>query len=347
MLKFNYKKHELVFNFDARTSRGEIKKHNAYIIYVCDVLKNITGYGEASPLEGLSIEYSESFEEKLKNIINDLNNGISVDDIFLDDLPSLKFGIETALLDLKHGGKQIIFNNNFIHGEPILINGLVWMADKDKMLQQAFNKINDGFDCIKIKVGSLDFDDECRLLEKIRNQFSSSKIILRLDANGAFDNDDALLKLKELSRFEIHSIEQPIKPNNTELMNEICAKSKIPVALDEELIGVFGSTQKQKLLLQIIPQYIILKPTLVGGFKEADEWIMLAEKHNIGWWATSALESNIGLNAIAQWVFGKYNKLHQGLGTGSLYTNNFNSPLQVRNGKLSYNNAVNWELFEP
>lgn len=343
MLEFSYKKHILEFNFDARTSRGAIKQHTACYIIVKDKIKNITGYGEASPLQGLSLDATGDFEIKLHNILQLLNEGEPIENLDISGLPSAAFGIETALLDLKHGGKRIVFENDFVLGKPIPINGLVWMADAETMYAQAIEKINAGFNCIKIKVGSLDFDEECRLLEKIRKKHNPFAVELRLDANGAFATDEVFEKLKDLSRFDIHSIEQPIKPGLPDFLEEVCSKSKIPVALDEELIGV-GSNQKEKLLKAAKPAYIILKPTLIGGFKQADEWIQAAQKFNIGWWATSALESNIGLNAIAQWVFSKNNPLHQGLGTGSLYKNNIKSPLLVENGKLRYNQKQKWEI---
>jgi len=219
------------------------------------------------------------------------------------------------------------------------------MADTETMYREAISKIESGFNCIKLKVGALDFDEECRLLEKIRKKYNAFKTEIRLDANGAFYADDVFEKLNNLKRFDIHSIEQPLKPNHHHLMQEVCAKSKISIALDEELITV-NINDALNVLKYIKPAFIIIKPTLIGGFNNADAWINAAQQLNIGWWATSALESNIGLNAIAQWVFGKQIKLHQGLGTGSLYTNNIPSPLQVTKGHIVYNKMLQWNVTQ-
>lgn len=347
MLHYSYFKHTLEFAFDARTSRGDIKKHAAYIIKVYDILKpSIIGRGEASPLSGLSIDSHDDFENQLINTLQELNKGIALEDLDFSELPSIRFALETALADLHFGGKMKIFENDFIHGNPIAINGLIWMADKQKMVQETREKIEKGFTCIKLKVGNLDFDEECRLIESIRKNYSNHKLELRLDANGAFEPNDTLEKLRELSRFNIHSIEQPIKPNQYDVMEEICAKSPIHIALDEELIGINAFEKGYSLLRKIKPKYIILKPTLIGGFAICNKWISEAEKNNVMWWLTSALESNIGLNAIAQYASYLKIKSHQGLGTGSLYLNNFNSPLLVENGYLKYNEIKKWIFKE-
>jgi L-alanine-DL-glutamate epimerase-like enolase superfamily enzyme len=212
------------------------------------------------------------------------------------------------------------------------------------MKQQIKEKIEAGFSCIKMKIGAIDFQQEINLLKSIRNQFKPKDIELRVDANGVFSNTEALEKLKILSDLDLHSIEQPIKQGQIEEMAKLCEKTPLPIALDEELIGVFSVTKRQELLQIIKPQYIILKPSLIGGFKGSDEWINIAKQNQIGWWITSALESNIGLNAIAQYTYKKQNILPQGLGTGRLFTNNFDSPLQVKNGTLQYNNKTNWNL---
>ncbi|MDL5050943.1 o-succinylbenzoate synthase [Oscillatoria amoena NRMC-F 0135] len=255
--------------------------------------------------------------------------------------PSVVFGLETAILDLQNGGKRLLYNNSFVKGEPIPINGLVWMGDLDQMLQQASIKITDGFRCIKIKVGSLNFEKECDILQYIRKKYFREEIILRLDANGAFKVDEALYKLNELARFGIHSIEQPIKPGLEEI-EELCRKSPIPIALDEELIGLHA--EREKLLKRIKPQFVILKPTLHDGLQGCTEWIKKSEGLGIGWWITSALESNIGLNAISQFAANYPIKLHQGLGTGQLYDDNFPSPLVVERGQLRYRETRIWEL---
>lgn len=216
------------------------------------------------------------------------------------------------------------------------------MGSEAFMKQQIKEKIEAGFTCIKMKIGAIDFQSEINLLKSIRKEFSSADIELRVDANGAFSCSEALEKLKRLSEFDLHSIEQPIKQGQIENMTLLCEQTPLPIALDEELIGVFALTQKQMLLQTIKPQYIILKPSLVGSFKGCDEWIGTTERLNIGWWMTSALESNVGLNAIAQYTYTKQNLMPQGLGTGGLFTNNFDSPLVVKNGKLQYNNSKKW-----
>ena len=266
---------------------------------------------------------------------------LKLEDIDIENWPSIQFAIETALADLKYGGLRKICENDFIQNIPIAINGLVWMNNADKMLAEAAQKIEAGFNCIKFKIGALDFDEECRLLEKIRSRYNAFKLEIRTDANGAFDNVDAFEKLNTLKRFGLHSIEQPIKAKQHDFMQEVCAKSPIPIALDEELIGVIENEIKP--LLQFIkPQYIILKPTLIGGLAKSKFWINKASELNIYWWFTSALESNIGLNAIAQYCSSLKTTMPQGLGTGSLYKNNIESPLTVSNGYIYYDNSKKW-----
>ncbi|HSM64126.1 MAG TPA: o-succinylbenzoate synthase, partial [Gillisia sp.] len=224
----------------------------------------------------------------------------------------------------------------------IPINGLVWMGEKSFMKEQILSKIKDGFKCIKLKIGAIDFNSELDLLKFIRSEFSSEEIEIRVDANGAFSPEDALAKLKRLSQFNIHSIEQPIKQGQWEKMAKLCELTPIPIALDEELIGITDVTKKLDLLQTIKPQYIIFKPSLIGGYRGTEEWLNLANEMSIGWWVTSALESNVGLNAISQWTFTKNSPLPQGLGTGGLYTNNFESPLEVKNGTIMYNPKTSW-----
>lgn len=220
------------------------------------------------------------------------------------------------------------------------------MGEAVFMKQQIEEKLADGFNCIKLKIGAIDFNKELELLQYIRSHFSPEEIEIRVDANGAFSSIEALDKLNQLNQFQLHSIEQPIKKGHISEMAELCKQTPFPIALDEELIGVFSFEEKEKLLQEIQPQYIILKPSFIGGFRGTQEWITLAEKNNIGWWITSALESNIGLNAIAQWTFTLNSDMPQGLGTGALYTNNIDCPLEVKNGKLWYNSSKNWERFK-
>lgn len=294
------------------------------------------GIGEAAPLSLLSIDDVPNYQSVLENKLDEFCNVNSLEKLNLEAYPSIRFGIETALLNLAAEDDRM-FQTTFTQGKRSMpINGLVWMNDAETMYQEAIQKINAGFNVIKIKVGALDFDEECRLLEKIRQDYSAFKVTLRVDANGSFDSHDALEKIKEFSRFEIHSIEQPIAANQWDWMQKICKESPIDIALDEELLGVQAKEKGDALLRYIQPQYLILKPNLIGGLSVADTWINLANKHHIQWWATSALESNVGLNAIAQWVSTYNNPLHQGLGTGSLFSNNFNTRLKMDQGLISF-----------
>jgi len=331
-------KHILEFIKPAKTSRGEYVEKPAYLLWIKD--GNVSVCGEASPLHDLSIDGKVDMAEVVRPFEYQKLTPQDLLEI-LDSwkaYPSLRFALFCCLEKLKVQGenKNIWVNNAFTSGlEGIKINGLVWMNDIDSMYQEAIEKIHAGFTCIKIKVGALDFDAECRLIEKIRKQFNAFKIELRLDANGGFLKDDALFQIKELSRFEIHSLEQPIKAYQPEMMGEICAKSKIDIALDEELIGV-NIDGAASLLSVISPKYIILKPTLLGGFDVCDAWITAASKQNIGWWSTSALEGNIGLSDIAQWVSTYKLSMPQGLGTGSLFVKNFPSKTKTDKEHLFY-----------
>jgi L-alanine-DL-glutamate epimerase-like enolase superfamily enzyme len=239
----------------------------------------------------------------------------------------------------------VLFPSVFTQGaQNININGLVWMGEASFMKQQIEEKLAQGFKCIKLKIGAIDFQKELELVHFIRQNFDENTIEIRVDANGAFATNEALGKLHQLTGYKLHSIEQPIAKNNTDTMAELCKNAPFPIALDEELIGVFSVKEKEALLQKIKPQYIILKPSFVGGFRGTKEWIDLANKYQIGWWITSALESNVGLNAIAQWTFLQQNWMPQGLGTGGLYTNNFDCPLEVVNGELCYNNNLQWSV---
>lgn len=349
------------FGFDARTSRGLMKDRTSwFLIFHDDKDPEIKGIGECAPLQGLSKEFTPEFEDKLNAVVALVNEaGITNIPKSLEEIhnfttsqlqidstsSSIMFAIETGLLDLASGGTRKIFESSFSKGEAIPINGLIWMGGMDFMLQQIEIKIRDGFRCIKIKVGGLDFERECDVLQYVRRKYFREDITIRLDANGAFKPDDAMYKLKELSRFTIHSIEQPLKPGSP-LLPALCASSPIPVALDEELIGVVAQDARQKLLAAIKPHYLVLKPTLHGGFRSVADWIERAGKAGIGWWVTSALESNIGLNAIAQFT-SRYNpEIHQGLGTGAIYDDNIPSPLEVSGQNLRSNSAENWGQVE-
>jgi o-succinylbenzoate synthase len=259
-----------------------------------------------------------------------------LDDEALRDYPSMRFGLETALLHLQRGER--LFDNAFSRGEEgIPINGLVWMGNHEEMLQRMEEKLEKGFHCVKLKIGAIDFDQELDLVKRIRERFSFHEIQLRLDANGAFPFDEALYKLELLSQYAIHSIEQPIKQGQWALMAELCRESPLPIALDEELIGVNDPEMKGHMLNIIKPRYIILKPSLHGGMQGCREWITAAREHGIGSWITSALESNVGLDAIAQFaadVYGDGITMPQGLGTGQLFTDNIPMPLEIRGEKL-------------
>jgi o-succinylbenzoate synthase len=359
MFHASFHKQLFHFSFDARTSRGSMKEKTSWFIKVWKETKpEVVGTGECGPLPGLSIDYVPELPEIMEKMVftfnsnsqklaltSDVNqlhgNIVSCLGEEINQYPSILFAFETALLDLYHGGEKVVFRNSFQDRLAIPINGLIWMGGLDFMLQQVELKIRDGFRCLKFKVGGIDFEKECDILRYIRRKYFRERLTIRLDANGAFKPADALDKLKELAKFDIHSIEQPIKPNQHEMV-EICADSPIPIALDEELIGIHTRTEKEQLLERIRPPYIILKPTLHGGLYGCMEWIQLAENQNIDWWITSALESNIGLNAIAQFTANYAIKVPQGLGTGMLYTDNIESPLEVSNGFLKYNPEVVW-----
>ena len=342
-MKAFFQKYILNFKQASGTSRGVLRIKETYFLKVVD--GNMVGYGECAVFRGLSIDDREDYEAKLIWLCENINR---ISDELLTELiefPSIQFGLEQALLSVKQKNPFELFPSKFTQSEDgIKINGLIWMGDESFMRQQIKDKLNLGFSTLKLKIGAIDFDTEIALLKSIRNEFSSKEIELRVDANGGFLPSEALEKLKRLSDLEIHSIEQPIKQGQIDEMAQLCSKTPLPIALDEELIGIFDVTKKQELLKAIKPQYIILKPSLVGGFKGSSAWIQLAENQDIGWWITSALESNIGLNAIAQWTYTLKNKMPQGLGTGSLFTNNFESPLEVKNGQLLYNRNKKWDF---
>ncbi|RDI14342.1 o-succinylbenzoate synthase [Flavobacterium sp. AG291] len=342
-MKASYKKYILDFKRPSGTSRGVLTQKETWFLILEDNGK--TGIGECGILRTLSIDDRPDYEEKLKWSCENIHLGEEYLWNSLNEFPSIQFGLEMAFQSLKSNNPYLLFPSAFTDGtKGIAINGLVWMGEESYMKQQIEEKLQQGFDCIKLKIGAIDFDKELNLLDFIRSNFSAEEIEIRVDANGAFSSTDALDKLIQLNTFQLHSIEQPVKQGQFDLMTNLCNKTPFPIALDEELIGVFGYKNKEALLQKIKPQYIILKPSLIGGFRGSREWIDIAEKMNIGWWITSALESNIGLNAIAQWTFLQNNPMPQGLGTGSLYTNNFDSPLEVVNGKLIYNPDIIWQV---
>lgn len=340
-MKATYHKYILDFKRPSGTSRGVMtEKETWFIVLEHDGKK---GIGECGILRGLSIDDRPDYAEKLRWTCDNIDLGKDQLWEALLEFPSIQFGVEMAFQSLVSETPFLLFPSDFTNGtKSILINGLVWMGEEAFMKQQIEEKLADGFTCIKLKIGAIDFDKELQLLRFIREHFTPEQVEIRVDANGAFESTLALDKLTQLSEFKLHSIEQPIQKNRTDSMAELCKTTPFPIALDEELIGVFTLAEKEQLLEKIKPQYIILKPSFVGGFRGTQEWISLAEKHKIGWWITSALESNIGLNAIAQWTFLQHNLMPQGLGTGALYTNNFDCPLEVSEGQLWYRKELDW-----
>jgi o-succinylbenzoate synthase len=345
-LKASFTKRSLQFKRPAGTSRGILNSKDSWFIIVRDEKNpDIYGIGEAGILPGLSIDNPIELVDKLNEVCQNINDFQFYLEKELTDFPAIRFGLETALIDFNGNGNRVLFPSDFTNGQDsIEINGLVWMGEFDFMRKQIVEKIESGFSCIKLKIGAIDFDEEIELIKSIRNEFSEKDIEIRVDANGAFSKEDALEKLKILSDYQLHSIEQPIKQGQWQEMAKLCEISPLPIALDEELIGISTKDKKRKLLETIKPQYIILKPGLLGGFQQSEEWIEIAGKNNVGWWVTSALESNIGLNAIAQWTYTLGNKMPQGLGTGQLYVNNFESPLEIKKGRLLYKPGQNWDL---
>lgn len=348
----------LHFKQPAGTSRGVYLTRKIWLVYLSEGDK--TGVGECAPLPDLSCDAmdDEAYTSILNKVCEDFCQTGELDVDFLRDYPSMLFGLETATLSLQQallqaqgprvvggtvpepveGPKGILFDTAFSRGEVgIPINGLVWMGSYDEMLRRMEEKLEKGFRCIKLKIGAIDFDKELDLIKKIRARFSFHEVELRLDANGAFKPEEALYKLELLSQYAIHSIEQPIRQGQWAYMAELCRESPLPIALDEELIGVNDPEMKRHMLNIIKPRYIILKPSLHGGMMGCREWISMAREMGIGSWITSALESNIGLNAIAQFasdVYGDHITMPQGLGTGQLFTDNIPMGLCIQNNRL-------------
>lgn len=341
-MKASFQKYTLNFRQASGTSRGVYTTRDTWFIFLMD--GTITGIGECAPLPDLSIESPNKMNAKLLQVCDQIGYFISSPEE-LRSWPSIQFGLETALLDLKNGGKRELFPSEFTRGEKgIPINGLIWMGTPEFMKKQIREKLDEGFRCIKMKIGALDFETEIELLKAIRKEFSPEEITLRVDANCAYSYQTALENLKRLADLHLHSIEQPIETGRWHEMAELCEKSQVPIGLDEELIGISRRSEMQKLLETIHPAYLILKPSLHGGFAGCEKWVEQAGKFGSGWWITSALESNIGLNAIAQWTFQMNAKNEQGLGTGQLYTNNFDSPLEISGDQLWFQSEKKWNL---
>lgn len=348
MLQVSCKKHVFNFKQPAGTSRGVLNHRTSYHLVVWESEQpEIKGIGECSTIKGLSPDPWDSYEKILSEIQEHPKSLEIWLEEGLNDFPSIRFGLETALADLKSGGKRILFPSDFTNGKKgIPINGLIWMGTKEFMQQQIREKIEAGFRCIKLKIGAIDFETELNLLHFIREQFSEDELELRVDANGAFSPENALEKLKRLSELGIHSIEQPIRQRQWDEMARLCEDTPIPIALDEDLIGLKKRAEIRAMLHHIRPQHMVLKPSLLGGFNLSKIFIEEAELNNTGWWITSALEGNIGLNAIAQWTALLRNPMSQGLGTGQLFTNNIPSPLFIANAKLNFDPAGKWDLSE-
>lgn len=334
-MKAEYSRYLLEFKRPSGTSRGVLLEKETFILKISENGKE--GTGECAIFRGLSFDDRPDYEDKLKWLCENIQQESEFLKEELKEFPSIWFGYEQAVLNLKNG-KNLYFPSEFTEGKtPIVINGLIWMGDINYMEEQIQDKLEKGFHCIKLKIG-VNWKSEHEILQKLRQKFSKDRLELRVDANGGFKKEEAKIVLQQLANLHIHSIEQPIKAGNRNDMAELCLETPTPIALDEELIGITDFSEKRKLLETVKPQYIILKPALVGGFSGSDEWISLAESLNIGWWITSALESNIGLNAIAQYTFTKKSPMPQGLGTGALFVNNFESNLDLKGELLWFKN---------
>lgn len=344
MIRASYIAYPLLFVRPAGTSRGILKRKPCWFIRLTSS-RGETGIGEVSFIPGLSVEDPDELEIQVDHVCKLISRGELEPARQLPALPGVQFALETALLDLKNGGGQLLYPSEFTAGQNgIRTNGLIWMGALPFMISQIQDKILLGFRVLKLKVGSLRFEEELDLIRWIRTEFASSRLEIRLDANGAWKPDEAREKIEKLSRWDIHSIEQPIAAGQPDELARLCKDSPIPVALDEELIGRTGPVEKDELLARVRPAYLILKPGLLGGFSATEEWITLAEKYGARWWVTSALESNVGLNAIAQWTWQLGIRRHQGLGTGALYTNNLASPLQMRGEQLWFRPEKPWDM---
>ncbi|MBD81616.1 MAG: o-succinylbenzoate synthase [Crocinitomicaceae bacterium] len=344
MLKAHTSRYKLKFITPGGTSRGILKEKETYFLTIED--DHQFGIGECAVFRGLSFDDRPGYLDTLKNVADKIESGFPPEQIIweLTDWPSIQFGLETAIKGLQSSNPFNIFNGDFCQRtRGIEINGLIWMDDWHHMNKQLRKKLEDGFTCIKIKIGAIDFNQELNLLKRIRQEYSGNDVEIRVDANGAFMASNVVEKLEALAEYDLHSIEQPIKKGQWKVMCDLSKAPIVPIALDEELIGITSIAEKEELLNTIKPQYIVLKPALIGGFGGTDEWVSMAEKHNIKWWVTSALESNIGLNAIAQYVDTKGCKMPQGLGTGQLFSNNIPSPLELRSNHLWYG-SNSWDL---
>jgi o-succinylbenzoate synthase len=346
MIKARIAYREFQFLRPATTSRGTFLKKKVYFIFLYHTDDpSVAGIGECSLFPGLSYDDTKGFEERLLKVASRINEGEYGADAELINWPSINFALETAWKDIRVMGKKVFYPSGFTEGrDGIDINGLIWMGNRDDMMRQVRHKIEDGFTCLKMKIGALGFDEELDLLRTIRREHPADELEIRVDANGAFKPRSALESLKRLSEFQLHSIEQPIPAGHLESLASLCESSPIPVALDEELIGRHTAPDRRKMLDMVKPKFIILKPGLLGGVGACIEWISLANERNIKWWVTSTLETNIGLNAIAQWTYTLRNQIPQGLSTGSLFVANISSPLHLYGDRLCYDPDRTWDL---
>lgn len=342
-MKAAYAPYTLNFITPGGTSRGVMTTKDTYFIKLWDETNpEVYGIGECALFKGLSAEDDEHYEDKLRELCKNVEIGEPTD---LSGHSSIQFGFESAILDFSNGGKRICYPTPFTEGKyRIPINGLVWMGKKDEMISRIDEKVAAGFHTIKLKIGAIDFSQEIEMIEYVRTRYSEKELEIRVDANGGFSPENVMQRLDALSKHRIHSIEQPIKAGQWDKMAEICNNSPIPIALDEELIGITNPMVMMELLRTIRPHYIIHKPSLMGGMTGSLEWLKMAAQFQIGGWVTSALESNIGLNALAQWVTTLQPKIPQGLGTGMVFSNNIPSPLRQKEDYLTYNNSISWQI---
>lgn len=336
MMKAAYAPYRLILKNPCGTSRGILTYKDIYFIKIWDEENpEHYGIGECALFKGLSKEDNDTYEVKLRELCTNIAKDEATD---LSDYSSIMFGFEGAIFDFSSGGKRIMMPSQFTAGNmKIPINGLVWMGNKDEMIARIDEKVKAGFHTIKLKVGAIDFESELSMVKHIRDKYSDKDLEIRLDANGGFSPENVLNLLEQFSKYTIHSIEQPIKAGQFDAMKNICEKSEIPIALDEELIGITDLKVKEEMIQYIKPKYIILKPSLMGGLNGAEQWLRVASSNDVGGWITSALESNIGLNQIAQWTATLMPRIPQGLGTGNLYVNNIESPLYQEKDSLGFN----------
>jgi o-succinylbenzoate synthase len=344
MLEASYTGYPLYFTHPSGTSRGVLTEKPCWFIRLRRE-DGVTGTGEVSFIPGLSMEDPGEIGVRLDQVCKSVTGGFMDPDQALTGFPGIQFALECAMLDLEGGGEQLLYPSDFTEGRKgIQINGLIWMGDPGYMKVQIWKKLDQGFRVLKMKVGALEMEQELEVLSWIRSQFGNDQLEIRLDANGAWAPGDALGKMERYAEYGIHSVEQPIAAGQWEAMGRICRESPVPVALDEELIGLDVLKDGPAMLRVVSPGFLILKPGLLGGFRNAGKWIGLAEEAGAGWWVTSALESSVGLNAIAQWTCHRKVTIPQGLGTGTIYRNNIPSPLQVESDSLWYRKERKWNM---